>query len=226
MLSDTVGEQIASWRRRRGWNRQHLADECALRGMPELTRDSIGNIENGRRQEGIRRRVVSVDELAVIASALGIPPVLLVVPVLTAQQIELFPGSETVSTLAAMEWFSGMGTRVRDGDTASDPISTDAVYPLTLLRYHFCLIGMRRDCAEEIKARLEELTTADEVQEVVLRGRQDDLLCRLESLDYEIRALREHFRDRHYPVPELPGDLAYLDSPSRNWNYSAISRAE
>ena len=45
-----------------------LAERCAALGMPELNRDVIANIESGR------RRSVTVDEVFVLAAALGVSP--------------------------------------------------------------------------------------------------------------------------------------------------------
>lgn len=77
-LSDLVAERIVRWRKERGLSREQLAGECARRGAPGLTVESFANIESGRRKNGVRRRMVTIDEVAVIASALGISPLLLV----------------------------------------------------------------------------------------------------------------------------------------------------
>lgn len=79
-LSDQVAERIRSWRKKRAMSRQQLADACAALGMPKLTDESFTNIESGRRQDGARRRMVSIDEVAVIAAALRVSPLVLVQP--------------------------------------------------------------------------------------------------------------------------------------------------
>jgi transcriptional regulator with XRE-family HTH domain len=58
----------------RGWSAQQLADRCAELGMPDLDRSAVANIENERRQR------IGVDELFVLALALGVAPVHLAVP--------------------------------------------------------------------------------------------------------------------------------------------------
>lgn len=80
-LSDRVAERVTYWRKRRGMNRQQLADACASLGMPKLTFESFSNIESGRPQDGVRRRMVTIDEVAVIAAALRVSPLVLVEPV-------------------------------------------------------------------------------------------------------------------------------------------------
>lgn len=74
MLSDEVAERINSRRRALGWNRGRLAEECTKLGAPELTVDALTNIESGRRQDGVRRRLITIDELVVIAEALSVRP--------------------------------------------------------------------------------------------------------------------------------------------------------
>ncbi|MDK9498237.1 helix-turn-helix transcriptional regulator [Streptomyces katrae] len=80
-LSDVAADQIRKHRTRLGLNREQLAEECARIGAPELTYAAITNIETGRRdKDGKRRREVTIDELMTFAYALGVPPLLLMVP--------------------------------------------------------------------------------------------------------------------------------------------------
>lgn len=191
--------------------------------MPELTPDALTNIESGRRQGGVRRRTVSVDELAVIANALGVPPVVLVAPVLSQQEVQVLPGDSPVSTLAALEWWTGLGTPVRQEDSSGDSINHEAVYPLTLLQCHFYLVGMRWECVREMKDCIAELAHADDEARPFLVKRQDNLLCRLEGLDYDILTLRQQLREREYPLPPLPGEMAHLDRPTQKWTEASVS---
>jgi transcriptional regulator with XRE-family HTH domain len=92
MLSDTVAEQVTRWRKHRGWNREELATRCKDIGMPQLTAASITNIESGRRQNGVRRRQITVDELLVLAAALRVPAFLLITPIGVDHDIEMIPG--------------------------------------------------------------------------------------------------------------------------------------
>lgn len=58
-----------------------LRRRCAEIGAPELTAQTIANIENGRRDAtGRRRRHVTVDELLALAIALDVAPVHLMAP--------------------------------------------------------------------------------------------------------------------------------------------------
>lgn len=81
ILSDVVADQVRAHRTRLGLNRGQLAEECARLGAPELTYSAITNIETGRRdKDGRRRREISVDELMTFGYALGVPPLLLALP--------------------------------------------------------------------------------------------------------------------------------------------------
>ena len=93
MLSDVVAEQVKRYRERRGMSRADLAHRCRTLGMPTLTEPSLGNIETGRPgKDGKRRRAITVDEVMVLADALSVPPMLLLVPLGYASEVELLPG--------------------------------------------------------------------------------------------------------------------------------------
>ena len=61
--------RIRDARKARGWSVQQLADACAAAGMESLTRSTLAKIESGIRE------FITVDELVVIADALGLAAV-------------------------------------------------------------------------------------------------------------------------------------------------------
>jgi transcriptional regulator with XRE-family HTH domain len=134
MLSDVVGERIMTWRKRRGLNRETLAERCAALGM-NLTAESFTNIESGRRKEGVRRRTITVDELMVIALALDVPPLVLLVPYPDQDTVELSPG-RTLPVYEAVEWISGEAYEFpTDGSTPTLLTEwLDGAKPLLFLR--------------------------------------------------------------------------------------------
>lgn len=77
-----------------------LADRCAAHGMPQLNRHVIANIESGRRES------ISVDELFVLARALGVAPVHLLVPVDDDAHMATTP-SETAVARHVRRWVTG-----------------------------------------------------------------------------------------------------------------------
>lgn len=78
---------------------QVIADETARLGFP-ITRDTIANIENGRKKS------VDVPELIILAKALGVPPLSLIYPDLVDSPVEALPGVDKTSGDAALA-FSG-----------------------------------------------------------------------------------------------------------------------
>lgn len=119
-LSETAAQQINRLRKRAGLNREQLAARCRDLGAPDnLTAAAIANIETGRPgEDGRRRRELTVEELAVFAAALGVPPVLLVAPVGLRDLAEVLPG-HIVSSWDAAQWFTGeapLPTRHDEGD--------------------------------------------------------------------------------------------------------------
>jgi len=78
---------------------QWLADRTADLGHP-ISRTAISNLEVGRKGS------VDVAELVVLARALGVPPLLLLYPALSAGEVEVLPGHRT-SSWAAGQWFTG-----------------------------------------------------------------------------------------------------------------------
>jgi len=94
-----LARRVREVRTVRGWSAQELAQRCDALGMPALDRSTIANIESGRRQR------VGVDELLVLALALGVAPVHLLVP-LDEQWYAVTPGRVT-GTSRVREWLRG-----------------------------------------------------------------------------------------------------------------------
>jgi hypothetical protein len=114
-------------RKRRFQGRTKFAERCAEIGGPPLSLASLTNIESGRPgADGERRRDITVDELFVLAEALGVSPLSLLFPedVGPAGMVEVLPG-QTVTLSAAMNWFAtGSHTTTRSviGWSLGDPI--------------------------------------------------------------------------------------------------------
>jgi hypothetical protein len=111
-VAAVVGEQVARFRTRRQvdigddgprltdpMTLQQLSDRCKGFGYP-IARSVLSKLEKGHRHS------VSVDEVLVLAMALGVPPVLLLFPLGRADTVEVLPGRE-VDPWGACEWFIG-----------------------------------------------------------------------------------------------------------------------
>ncbi|WP_017577177.1 helix-turn-helix domain-containing protein [Nocardiopsis kunsanensis] len=106
--SDIIADQIRKRRGQLGLNREQLAQECAKLGAPELTYAALTNIETGRRtKEGQRRRDVTVEELLVLAHVLATPPLLLLFPLGTEDEVLLPPNWRGRHPHAAWKWAVG-----------------------------------------------------------------------------------------------------------------------
>ncbi len=80
-ISDRVAERIKEVRKARGLTTKTLAERCARLGAPQISASVLMNIESGRRDpDARRRRDISVDEWAVIGYALGVSPLVLLLP--------------------------------------------------------------------------------------------------------------------------------------------------
>jgi transcriptional regulator with XRE-family HTH domain len=108
LTSDYVAQQIRRWRRSRGLTAEQLAQRCAANGVPELTAQTISNIETGRRDaNGRRRRLLSVEELLAFALSLNVAPVdLLVSSDLDDEPYSITP-TVAVEASHARRWIEG-----------------------------------------------------------------------------------------------------------------------
>lgn len=133
-LSDRVAARIIEFRKRPSINltREQLADRCAELGAPWLTFSALTNIETGRPkaskdgERGPRRRDITIDELVIIARALRVPPILLIFPLGTQDEIQILPG-QTIPTWSAMDWFEGDGPFPIQEDPGGGPMTKHGI---------------------------------------------------------------------------------------------------
>ncbi|MHB1432017.1 MAG: helix-turn-helix domain-containing protein [Streptosporangiaceae bacterium] len=97
-----VGRRLAYFRGKTGLTASALSQRCAERGLP-LDRNVIAKLETGHRQS------VTLDEVLVLAAALGVPPGQLVFGVGLDRTVEVLPGHE-VAPYRGLQWFSGEAT--------------------------------------------------------------------------------------------------------------------
>ncbi|MGX6511274.1 helix-turn-helix domain-containing protein [Rhodococcus sp. SJ-2] len=120
-MADSIGAMVRRRRDELNISAQKLADACTELGHP-IARNSISNLENGRRSE------VSIAELAVLAEALDMPPVeLLFGAALVNGEVEYLPG-RTAPAWRALRRFTG---EVPD---KTRPRPADREYSLWLIR--------------------------------------------------------------------------------------------
>lgn len=102
----TIRQNIAAIRGK--VSTRELAERCAALGYP-IARSTIAGIENGD------RKAVSLPELAVLARALGVPPVRLLFDLRVGDVPgEVLPGVEALP-VEGLEWFAGRARLAADG---------------------------------------------------------------------------------------------------------------
>ncbi|MFS2291722.1 MAG: helix-turn-helix transcriptional regulator [Actinomadura sp.] len=100
--TEIIAARIRALRQSRGMSAQALADRCAELGLPDLKRQAITNLENGR------RAMVTVEELLVLALALEVAPVhLLLNPEDEQEPYQVAPGTMAPSG-EVRAWVRGM----------------------------------------------------------------------------------------------------------------------
>jgi len=109
--SSVIADQVRHHRNRLGMTREQLAAECAKLGAPELTYAAITNIETGRNdpKTGKRRREVTVEELLLLGTALGVPPLLLFLPLGERDTVPVLPDQPEQHPHAVWKWMTGEG---------------------------------------------------------------------------------------------------------------------
>ncbi len=98
--SATIGRLIRQERDAQALSAQELSDKCAALGY-RIARGTIAKTENGD------RRHVPLQEVAVIAAALDVPPVTLMFDVTAGDTPHLVTPDLEMPPIGAIEWWSG-----------------------------------------------------------------------------------------------------------------------
>jgi transcriptional regulator with XRE-family HTH domain len=216
-LSEVAAGELRRYREMRGLSRDQLADACARYGAPHLTYSALVNIETGRKgKDGVRRRDVTVDELTVLARALGVPPVALLFPVGYADTTAPTPG-HTAPTWDALRWFTGEGplpTPTGDADRPWGVTNDDYAdwradrAGLTDYRWHERYLEEWR--ADRTEARRARSTAA-----------REDAEQRAAEAEPKLWDVRVRLREKGLRLPELPAELRHIDAddyrPDWSW---------
>lgn len=159
----------------------------------EIPRSTLSNLENGRRQN------IGVDELLVIAGALGVAPVFLLAPIGFEEQVEVLPGDARPAAQAA-EWIAGdRERRWPPPEGGEDPYATWS-------QYH--IVYYERDVIWRLQGALDEglyepgYIERERQQVADLRVLLDEKRAREAALATELNELEQR-------MPEL--------APAREW---------
>lgn len=99
-LTRAAGRAIRHYREQRHMSAAQLADAVSALGL-RYTRTQVTNLESSK-----RRNSVTVGEILAFAAVLGVPAVLLLLPLGSDEPVELLPG-HTTNPWTAYRWFNG-----------------------------------------------------------------------------------------------------------------------
>lgn len=138
-LSEVISQRVRSYRTGRGWSQQRLADEMDELGYP-IDRVTLSKLEAGK----TRTDNVPLREILVLAAALGVPPVLLFLPIGEGSDVHVTPEVRMDAELA-LAWVSGKEPFCVRGEDGSSrvrnvPVWKEATRPLYYLDEHQRLI--------------------------------------------------------------------------------------
>ncbi|WP_084125376.1 helix-turn-helix domain-containing protein [Demequina sp. NBRC 110054] len=175
-----VGRNVAAARERRGMSARELAERTRALGF-EVPRNSIANLESGRKGS------VSIAEVAALAGALEVAPLVLLFDPEGADA-EFLPGREAAQVVAA-DWFAGLQPEPRsDGPMRASDL--DYAGALPLYRRH-----------REVAARLSAFARSIEIRDhAVAWSGPTDGDCR----EWVQRLLRVRAEIREHGYRELP----------------------
>ncbi|HVL84698.1 MAG TPA: helix-turn-helix domain-containing protein [Pseudonocardia sp.] len=206
-LAKTAGRQVARFRMERKLTAQQLSDELKGRLGFEMKRTVVGNLESGY------RRTISLAELLALASVLGVPPLLLVVPVAVEAEFEVLPGT-TLDSWRAARWISGEARLpAGTGDSLQRHLAMDWTWEaLDLYRGHDDAVDRAEFARRQYQRALDDLVriedggSAEEIAEEESRVRAAERETR--TADTALQVMRRAIRDHKWPLPTLDGALA------------------
>lgn len=116
--TEYFAKQVKAYRTARPWTQPQLAEQCQKAGL-DWDRSIVANVEGGRRSS------VTIHEVLTLAYVLGVPPALLLFPVMTGEPVEIAEGVALQPGLA-LRWFVGeddlMGGRHPEYEREARPL--------------------------------------------------------------------------------------------------------
>ncbi|MFI9327940.1 helix-turn-helix domain-containing protein [Kitasatospora sp. NPDC052868] len=176
-----------------------VAERCAERGLPEISDQTIKNLESGRRTS------ITLTDFLALADSLGVPPVALLFPLGATETVEVLPGRE-VSTWDALAWFTGE-TPITEPAPPGSPRDV-----LDTFREHGDLVTAAKASAALATDRRRAANTAPAPDR---RAALLELAAGYEEYAdadrKELASFRKRMRERGLVPPALPGDLTVID---------------
>jgi hypothetical protein len=175
-----------------------VAAGCADRGYPDITAQTIKNLETGR------KTALSVTDLLVLADVLHTPPVLLLFPLQDGTELELLPGRST-APWHALTWFTGEERHEPSARSGAQEV-------LDLYRAHDDVLAAALiSTAQAAERRRAAETALDPALIPGLKQRAQGFEALSLEDRRELRAHRDRMRARGLTPPPLPADLHHVD---------------
>jgi len=166
-----IGQRVAYYRKRADLTASMLSARCGELGLP-IDRNVIAKLENGHRNS------VTVDEVYVLAAALGVAPVMLLFGTGTEETAEVMPG-RNVSSFRAARWFCDEGPL---------PLPGSEWHPgaLALYRYH----------GRHVEGETDALATAAALDQQAATEADEDYRSKLATAAAGARELARQHHER------------------------------
>jgi len=177
-----IGQVILELRKARGMSAQDLADRCSELGYP-IPRSTIANMETRA------RKTVPVQEIAVLAAALGVPPVRLLFDLRAGDaELEVTPGAMGLP-IEAIGWFSGQRDEVVTAARMERQHRRQAV------RAHRAIPELEQLAAEAEQELMALGESTPEEVELLKDKRIRDVSMKRASLNFGLKYLGQSRRD-------------------------------
>ncbi|WP_035800125.1 helix-turn-helix domain-containing protein [Kitasatospora mediocidica] len=194
-----VAHSMREARKAAGLTMPAVAERCAERGLPEITDQTIKNLESGRRTS------ITLTDFFALADSLGVPPVALLFPLGTTETVEVLPGRE-VSTWDALAWFTGE-TPITEPAPPGSPRDV-----LDTFREHGDLVAAARASAVLATDRRRAAnTTPAPARRAALLELAAGYEEYAEADRKELSSFRTRMRERGLVPPALPDGLTGVD---------------
>lgn len=199
-LSELIGMRVAKFRNARGWSAHELSEQLRMQLGIDMKRTVLSDLETGT------RRSISVAEVIALAYVLGVPPVLLIVPLGESgedyREVEVVPGIR-VSPWNATYWLTGDGPLGQEDEALVEVADAHADDCLTTVWFYKMHHELRYEAVWDRRAYVYAEKRLGEFEE-----REVD---RLQShAEKSVSLLRLHRDDMHkagLPLPSVPADL-------------------
>jgi hypothetical protein len=179
---------------------QQLSDRCAALGYP-IARSVLSKLEKKH------RHTITLDEVLVLAQALGVPAVLLMFPLSHAETVEALPGKD-VSPWNAIAWFQGTSGDL-DNPWADPQLGTNSPIHLWGAHEEFnSMLPVNARHVDETWAKVAAATTDDGRE--MLRDLAKGAQARLDDSKGQLRAIRVIMRELGPVLPPLHPETARI----------------